>query len=56
MDTFTTACTTNIPLMIISYLLCIWAEDQTEAIDAETLIDHVAEHVYSFSPGSATIQ
>lgn len=34
---------------ITSCPLCTWAEDQKENLDSKDLLDHVAEHVHSFS-------
>lgn len=34
---------------ITSCPLCTWAEDQKENLDSKALLDHVAEHIHSFS-------
>lgn len=34
---------------ITSCPLCSWAEDQKEDLDSKALLDHVAEHIHSFS-------
>ena len=56
---FAEACMTTTSPQVVSCPLCSWAEDQTEPIDTETLIDHIAEHVHAFSlrslPWASTI-
>ena len=56
---FAEACMTTTSPQVVSCPLCSWAEDLTEPIDTETLIDHIAEHVHAFSlrslPWASTI-
>lgn len=48
-ETFAAACEHYISPTIESCPLCSWAEDQTGPVAPSALLDHLAEHVHSFS-------
>ena len=48
-ESFAEACMNPTPPWIVSCPLCSWAEDQRETFERADLIDHVAEHIHSFS-------
>ena len=58
-EAFAAAGVTKASPRILSCPLCSWAENQTEALDTANLMDHIAEHVHSFSlrslPWASTI-
>lgn len=46
---FSAACMANAPPIVSSCPLCTWAGEQSEIVDPSFLLDHIAEHVHSFS-------
>jgi hypothetical protein len=47
--TLLTVCSKTVPPDITSCPLCTWVEDQEATVAPDLLLDHVAEHVHSFS-------
>ena len=59
-ENFVDACVTATRPTMLSCPLCAWAEEQPNAFDTETLMDHIAEHTHSFAlrslPWPSTIE